>query len=67
MINLDKMSYEENQNISCIDSVLGGESDEDSEESAVLNEEYTDTNTVEHNYDHVSRRDPTQLKLALDL
>jgi hypothetical protein len=61
------MSYDENQNISCVDSVLGGKSDEDSEQSAVLTDEYTDTSRVEHYCDHVSRRDPTQLKFALDL
>ena len=66
MINLDKMSCEENQNISCIDSVLGGKSDEDSEESVVLTDEYTDTNTEEQNYDYVSRRDPTHVNLELD-
>ena len=49
------MSYEENQNI----TVLGGESDE----YAVLTEEYTDTNQVDHNYDHVSYRDSTKLNL----
>ena len=67
MINLPKMSYEENHNISCVDSVLGGKSDEDSEESVVLTEEYTDTSRVERYCDQVSRRDPTQLKFALDL
>ena len=55
MINLPKMTYEENQNI----TVLGVESDE----YAVLTEEYSYTNQVDHNYDHVSYRDSTKLNL----